>query len=359
MSEIRERGGSVAVAPVSAALDAGRREWRALAPPDSTAPVSLQVALLQLQDPGASAEQSLAESVYWCGLAKSAGADIAVFPEMFASGYQYAAKGGHNGPWLPRHELAVAETGVFVERYARLAKALDMAIVVTYLQMWSGAPRNAATLIDRHGRRLLTYAKVHTCDWAAEAALTPGDSFPVAELDTRQGSARVGLLVCFDREIPEAAATLNLANPDVVLFPNACHLDDQHRIAQLAVRAFEGAVGVAVANYADAVIGSDRLHCNGNSAAFDGVCFRPDGTPIDNTIARAGSSPGITLAPFDISALRAYRSHTIWGSRHRKPQTYTALTDLSPAERARSEPTALGRLARFRSLHRGTSTHRS
>jgi hypothetical protein len=36
--------------------------------------------------------------------------------------------------------------------------------VGTYLQQWACAPRNAATVIDRNGLDVLTYAKVHTCD---------------------------------------------------------------------------------------------------------------------------------------------------------------------------------------------------
>ena len=68
--------------------------------------------------------------------------------------------------------------GPFVSRFRELARELGLAIVVSYLQRWPGAPRNTATLIDRHGHAALTYAKVHTCDFGEEAALTPGDRLP-------------------------------------------------------------------------------------------------------------------------------------------------------------------------------------
>ncbi len=69
-----------------------------------------------------------------------------------------------------------------------------MAIAVTYLERWPDAPRNTLSLIDRHGEVALTYAKVHTCDFSLEAALTPGDGFRVCQLDTRAGPVQVGAI---------------------------------------------------------------------------------------------------------------------------------------------------------------------
>ena len=40
-----------------------------------------------------------------------------------------------------------------------------MAIALTYLERWPGGPRNTVLLIDRYGEMVLTYAKVHTCDF--------------------------------------------------------------------------------------------------------------------------------------------------------------------------------------------------
>jgi len=46
-----------------------------------------------------------------------------------------------------------------------------MAIAVTYLQEWEDSPRNIVSIIDRFGEIKLEYAKVHTCDFGAEALL--------------------------------------------------------------------------------------------------------------------------------------------------------------------------------------------
>ena len=143
---------------------------------------------------------------------------------------------------------AIARDGVFVSHFGALAAELGLAIAVTYLEAWPGGPRNTVTLFDRRGREALTYAKVHTCafDWP-ESALTPGDGFPVAALDTAAGPLQVGAMICFDREFPETARILALDGAELILVPNACPMED-NRTAQLRARAFENMVGVALAN---------------------------------------------------------------------------------------------------------------
>ena len=85
-----------------------------------------------------------------------------------------------------------------------------MAVAITYLERYEPLPRNTVTLFDRFGKPVLTYAKVHTCDFDVEQHLTPGDEFPVAELDTAAGPVKVGAMICYDREFPESARILML-----------------------------------------------------------------------------------------------------------------------------------------------------
>lgn len=90
------------------------------------------------------------------------------------------------------------------------AAELEMAIAVTYLEKYKPLPRNTVTVFDRHGRNVLTYAKVHTCDFDIEKNLTPGDEFYVTELDTENGKVNIGAMICYDREFPESARILML-----------------------------------------------------------------------------------------------------------------------------------------------------
>jgi len=199
-----------------------------------------------------------------------------------------------------------------------------MAIALTYLERWPGAPRNSVSLIDRSGEIMMTYAKVHTCDFDKEAALTPGNDFYVCTLHTDAGEVKIGAMVCFDREFPESARILMLKGAEVILTPNACTLE-QNRLGQFRARAYENMVGVAMTNYA-------APQANGHSVAFDAVAFDKNGDSVESLIIEAGASEGVYLAEFDLDEIRAYREREVWGNGFRKPHCYGLLTSLEVKE---------------------------
>jgi predicted amidohydrolase len=257
----------------------------------------------------------------FCRRASEMGADIALFPEMWNIGYTLPdpALPDDREAWKAR---AIGRDDDFVAHFMRLAGDLNMAIALTYLERWDGPPRNTVSLIDRHGDIVLTYAKVHTCEFDREAVLTPGDGFGVCALDTDSGEVKIGAMICYDREFPESARILMLHGAELILTPNACTLDDA-RIGQFRARAFENMVGVAMANYA-------APQNNGHSVAFDAVSFETtDGEAKDTLIVEAGESEGVFLAEFDMEKVRAYRKREVWGNAYRRPRLYGLLT--SPA----------------------------
>jgi len=261
-------------------------------------------------------DANLAKGETFCRQAREMGADIALFPEMWNVGYTFYDPSQPRGreTWEAQ---AIAQDGPFVSHFRRLARELEMAIALTYLERWPGAPRNSLSLIDRWGEIVMTFAKVHTCDWELEVACTPGDDFHVGALDTDQGDVRIGIMICYDREFPESARILMLKGAELILTPNACALG-AHRIGQFKARAFENMVGVAMANYA-------APQENGHSVAFDAVAFDDDGA-VETLIVEAGEGEGVYLAEFDMDRLRAYRAHEVWGNAFRKPQRYGLLT---------------------------------
>jgi predicted amidohydrolase len=301
----------------------------------------ITVALLQLTAHGDDLAANLATGEAACRRARALGADIALFPELWSAGATFHAPraGGDRwrapGRWPAGAPVdddadtraaiaawqarAIDRDGPFVAHFRRLARELDLAIALTYLERWPGAPRNTVSLIDRRGELALTYAKVHTCDFdLPEAALTPGDDFAVAMLDTAAGAVAVGAMICYDREFPESARVLMLKGAELILTPNACMLDPL-RLAQFRARAFENMVGVAMANYA-------APQQNGHSVAYDPIGYRADGAPRDTLIVEAGEREGIYLAPFDLAALREWRQRETWGNAFRRPHRYGALT---------------------------------
>ena len=313
----------------------------------------LTVALLQLADGCDDQAKNLARGEAFCRRARSMGADIALFPEMWNINYTFdrhaetgAPEQGQSSadlwrapelwteadamfdpvsPALREHwqAQAIDHTGPFVSHFRALARELDMAIALTYLERWPGLPRNTVSLIDRHGEIVLTYAKVHTCDFdLPEMLCTPGDDFYVCTLDTAQSEVQVGTMICYDREFPESARILMLKGAEIILTPNACDMN-AHRLGQFRARADENMVGVAMANYAKPGYG--------HSVAYDPVAFDANGAR-DTLLIEAGEREGIYLAEFDLDAIRDYRRRETWGNAFRRPHCYGALVapDVAP-----------------------------
>lgn len=268
------------------------------------------VALLQLL-PEKSLEENKIKGIEACRKAKLMGADIAVFPEMWSIGYDFDKF---------TNDFAVSPDGEFAGTFGELAKELDMAIAVTYLERFQPAPRNTVEIFDRHGNSVIRYAKVHTCDFGDEKALTPGEDFYTAELDTESGVVKVGAMICYDREFPESARILMLKGAEIILVPNACPMEI-NRLSQLRARAYENMVGIATVNYPHG-----QPDCNGHSSAFDGIAYRPDESGSrDTLIIEAGEQEGIYLADFPISEIREYRNCEVHGNAYRRPNKYTML----------------------------------
>ena len=276
----------------------------------------LKVALLQLLS-RQTQDENLKKGIEYCRQAKEMGADIALFPEMWSVGYAFSS----NIDELKAS--AIDRDSDFIRTFISLSKELNMAIGITYLEKYEPLPRNTVTVIDRLGNCVLTYAKVHTCDFDAEKNLTPGGDFYVTELNTASGNVKIGAMICYDREFPESARILMLKGAEVILVPNACPMEI-NRLAQLRTRAFENMIGIATANYA-----YGQPDCNGHSSAYDGVAYgeiRP-GTieSRDTLIVEAGEAEGIYLATFPIDKIRDYRRREVHGNAYRHPSKYHLL----------------------------------
>ena len=288
----------------------------------------LKIALLQLTSHGYDQKANKEKGLEYCHKASELGADVALFPEMWNIGYTpfdpVVCENDYD-PKDPRYQEAIKEwqeraidqESDFFISFRKLAKELNMAIALTYLEKWHIAPRDTVSLIDRHGEVALTHAKVHTCDFSLEAAITPGDNFYVCALDTAKGPVKIGAMICYDREFPESARILMLKGAEIILTPNACTLE-QNRLTQFRARAFENMVGLAMVNYASSQAG-------GHSVAYSPIAFDKEGNSSNNLIIEAGEKEGIYMAHFDLKELREYRKRETWGNSYRKPGCYKKL----------------------------------
>lgn len=286
--------------------------------------MKLKIAFLQLT-PAVNLQENIEKGINACRRAREKGADIALFPEMWSSGYMFP----HNEEWLEQNSVSL--NSGYVKSFSELALELDMAIAITLLEKHEPKPRNTVCLFDQRGKMVYRYSKVHICDFGEdddEGVLDAGDGFFVEELDTREGTLRVGSMICYDREFPESARILTLMGAELILVPNACPMEI-NRLAQLRARAYENMLAIATCNYPVGYRG-----CNGHSTLFDGVIYNTEtGTPRDMLVCETGSEEGVFVAELDVDMLRRYRTREIGGFKNRRPELYGLIgkhTDVLP-----------------------------
>lgn len=276
---------------------------------------NLNLALLQIA-PTSSTDGNLEKGIAYCKKAKEKGADIALFPEMWSTGYDIP----ENIDSLKKKAIPV--NGEFVTEFKHLAKELDMAIAISILEQYEPLPRNTVILIDRHGTQQYVYAKVHTCDFGDEHRLSAGNDFYVADLDTEAGVVKVGTMICYDREFPESARILMLKGAELVLVPNACPMEI-NRLAQLRARAYENMMAIATCNYPE-----EQPDCNGHSSVFDGVAYLPElSESRDTCILETDVQEGIYMSALNLDMLRDYRRNEVHGNAYRRSGKYSILIE--------------------------------
>ena len=281
--------------------------------------MKLKIAFLQLL-PGAAIEDNIEKGIKACREAKEKGADIALFPEMWSSGYVFP----HNEEWLNKNSVSL--DSAYLKRFSELALELDMAIAITLLEKHEPNPRNTVCLFERHGKLVYRYSKVHICNFGEEddeSVLDPGDSFCVEELDTEKGLIKVGSMICYDREFPEAARVLMMKGAELLLVPNACPMEI-NRLSQLRGRAYENQLAIATCNYP-----ALQRDCNGHSTLFDGVIYDMEtGVPRDMLVCETAQEGGAILAEQDVTMLREYRKRENCNFKNRRPELYGLITEI-------------------------------
>ena len=271
--------------------------------------------MLQLL-PEASIEQNLKKGLDACIEAKKLGADIALFPEMWSTGYKIS---------LDQKELesqSINKNSNFILSFKKLAQELNLAIGITFLETNNPKPLNSVIFFDKKGNEVLHYSKVHTCDFDVEKVLSSGDDFYVADLDLGFTKVKIGTMICFDREFPESARVLMLKGAEIILAPNACPMEI-NRLSALRTRAYENMLAVCTCNYP-----AGQPDCNGHSTLFDGVAWlREEDGVRDMCVFEAPETEGIYLAEVDLALLRNYRENEIMGWKYRKAKSYQILIE--------------------------------
>lgn len=137
----------------------------------------------------------------------------------------------------PGEQLYEGLNGPTVERFSQAAQKYGMYIVAGLILVIDKSTYNCAVLFDSNGKIAGLHKKVHL-PAGEEVIITPGNDFRVYETSV----GKIGMLVCWDMQFPEAARELALQGADLIVCPTL----GWENIYGLS-RAYENSVYIAAA----------------------------------------------------------------------------------------------------------------
>lgn len=261
--------------------------------------------------------------------AAAAGARLIVFPETSLQGYLFGLDRGFDREESSYHrenaELVPGPSTTLIEGWAR---EYDIHVVFGLVERDESSDPpllyNTVVLVGPQGY-IGKYRKVHL-PVEEQIYYQCGSDWPIFETSL----GRVGMMICYDQNFPEAARELTLGGADLLIIPSAwADIDDMspNRYDLFGrARAAENDRWVIQSNQTGNSDKSNQ-HYIGCSRIID-----PDGTVIAQTPA---STPGMVMAEIQLTKHDPGRGHTRFYLSHRSPKTYTRLIQ-SPADSGQS-----------------------
>lgn len=259
----------------------------------------MKLAVFQEKSPAGNVSSALELLRLRARAAAETGADLAIFPEMFLTGYNIGDA---------VFKLAEPIDGPSAAAVANIARDSGVSILYGYPERSGNRIFNSALLIHPARGAVANYRKAHLYGHEEQRLFVTGDDLVVAELD----GLKVGILICYDVEFPEAVRSLALAGAELIAVPTAL-IRPYGFVARtlVPVRAFENQVYVGYAGLCgrEGSLGYCGLSC----------IVGPDGQDL----ARADTSPALLLADIDLSAISKGRKSNPYLS-DRRLEFYTA-----------------------------------
>lgn len=288
-------------------------------------PAILRVALCQVRTEPWDLEGNLSRTLAAIEEAKAGGAEVAITPECVLHGYPSGSGEEHRARTREAAELL---EGPRLSRVRERARALGIDVVLGFAERGNGgAVHNAAALVTREGEVASIYRKVHLRpfeDASGKGPFSAGDRFEAVERRYGGGAFRVGLMICFDREVPEPARCLRALGAELVACPIATATATASPAPEGAdnelvtrCRAAENELFIAIVNHA---------------GRFNGRSYVAG--PGGEVLGAMGEGPGVGIVDVPVGILREkFHGKPFgwmgWG--FRRPEVYARYLGAPPA----------------------------
>lgn len=224
------------------------------------------------------------------------GAQLAVLPEMWSSGFSYRNL----------NELALRTQGI-VDELLEISRSLKLVICGSMPEPDGDAKVFNTVFLADNGRLAGIYRKMHLFSLLGEdRAFAAGDSWLLA--DTSLG--KVGVIICYDLRFPELSRRLALEGARVICVPAQWPKPRQeHWRTLVRARAIENQLFVVACNACGPI---GKLDLFGMSMIVD---------PKGQVLAEAGEEERELVAPLDMRAMADWRAQ-IPCFNDRRPELY-------------------------------------
>lgn len=236
----------------------------------------LKIALVQFEIALGQPAENVRRLRLHLAAAKAAGADLALLPELWSTGYDLERVA----------ELACAIDGAIFVEISRMAQEFGLYLCGSVLEAARGRYFNTQIVCSPVGELLSSYRKIHLFGLMNEPQfLTPG-TMPVT-VDLPWGKA--GLSVCYDLRFPEMFRSYASEGAQLILLSAEWpHPRLPHWRALLIARAIENQAFVAACNTAG----------QGNGNVFCGHSMLVD--PWGEVLVEADETDSVVCAEIDL-----------------------------------------------------------
>ena len=250
---------------------------------------------------------------------KDEGIDLAVFPEAYLTGYVVGSGEEAMKIALPLEndrQLRVLNANEPLSQIQKACQELKLHAVVGLITTDGTDVFNAAVLFEPDGT-MRRYFKTHLPFLGVDRFVVPGWDLPVFETEI----GNIGIIICYDLRVPEAARIMALDGADVILLPTNWPVGAETSADHTVItRAAENRVYVAACNRVGSENGTTFI---GRSGIYD---------VVGGTMAKAGDGEEVIIAELDLELAREKRTINIPGEYEldvfgsRRPTLYDRIT---------------------------------
>jgi predicted amidohydrolase len=177
-------------------------------------------------------------------------------------------------------ELAEPISGKYMTKASNLANELNIYLVLGCLEKDGENLYNSAILFDPDGDIIGKYSKTHFAQGYTinPSCYTPGEQYPVFQTPF----GKVGMMICYDRQLPEPARILSLKGAQILLVPSYGGYSDKEgwNSVLLRTRAYENSVPLVFSHPFQSLLidedGDIRAMCNSNEIVYYELNTSPD-----------------------------------------------------------------------------------